>query len=112
MRDKRIKSCPNAACEHNINRKTHKYTAEDHYCSICSSELVFACARCLGPLTDEGPKHKICRKCEGEIADRKAKAKKIVYKVGAGAGTLGTGIIAIAKSGKLKKVLEIRKFIK
>lgn len=112
MKDKRVKSCPNIACEHNINQKAHKYSAGDRYCSACSTELVFACSRCLGPLTDDGPKHKICGNCEGEIADRKVKIKKIGGSIVAGMGTLGAGIVAISKKGKFKRMLEIKKFIK
>lgn len=78
-KDKRVKGCPNPACKK--AEKKAKFKAEENYCPICGSELVIVCAKCHGPLDDEGPEHRICDGCEADMHDRKAKitdgAKKI-----------------------------------
>lgn len=97
MKDKRVKCCPNEACSHDLKRKKPTYSVEDRFCKSCGTELALACARCLGPLSDRGPKHKICERCEAEIADKKAKAKETGGKALAGAGAVALAVVKFIK---------------
>ncbi len=101
MKDSRIKCCSNCNCEHNKNRKDHRYSAADRFCTACGSELTFACKGCLGPVIDQGPDHKLCSACEAERADKKARredaGKKVIATVSLG---LAATVTFIAKHGK------------
>lgn len=95
-KDKRVKGCSNPDCE-KANKKA-KFKAEENYCSICGSTLVYVCAQCHGPLDDEGPDHRICGGCEATNNDRKAKAINGVKKaVGVVGGVTLTAFGVLAK---------------
>lgn len=106
-KDKRTKCCPNEICENGRNRKKNKYGADSQYCDACGSELVLVCSKCLGPIADEGPKHKICATCEAKTADRNDKIKKIGGRIVVGAGALGTAAVAFVRNGGAKKAANI-----
>ena len=93
-KDKRIKGCSNPLCQ-KAERKS-KFKAEENFCPICGSELVFVCAKCHGPLEDERPNHKICGGCEAAASDRKAKVIDGGKKMAA-----STGSVALAVAGVL-----------
>lgn len=112
MKDRRVKCCPNENCEHNRNRKKHLYNAKDRFCTSCGSELVFACAKCFGPISDDGPKHKICMSCEAKAEDRKEKVRAVGGKIAAGACAAGAGAAAFVRKDGVKKVVEIAAKIK
>ena len=99
-KDKRIKGCPNPDCE--CNRKKHKYTADDRFCTRCGSELVFVCKVCFKKLADEGPQHVICGKCAAERDDRRNDAHKRWANFGENlsraAKDAGNGVADAAKS--------------
>lgn len=111
MKDKRVKCCPNMQCEHNRERKKHRYCASDRFCSLCGNELVYACAKCFDSIADEGPAHRICASCEAKAEDRKDKAKKIGGRVAAGATVVGAAAQQFVKAGGLKKVADAAKKI-
>ena len=73
LKDKRIKCCSNSQCECYQNKKKHKYSANDRYCTLCGSGLVFVCSKCLEPITDDGPTREVCHSCEAKQRDRKDK---------------------------------------
>ena len=97
MKDKRVKCCPNEACGRDPKHKRPVFSAEDKYCTACGSELVFACSKCLGPLSDKGPGHRVCGGCEAKAADRKAKAKDVGGKVAGGVAAIGGLAIGFLK---------------
>ena len=68
-RDKRIKGCWNPKCKR--CKKHYKYKADEKYCSLCKSELVYVCSKCGGLLEDVGRKHTVCAKC---LANKEANA--------------------------------------
>ena len=93
-KDKRVKGCPNPNCP-KAEGKT-KYKSDDRYCVSCGNELVFVCAKCHGPLDDEGPKHRICAGCEAAAEDRKANGASMAKKASgflAGVMLIGIGFI-------------------
>lgn len=79
-KDKRVRGCSNPTCQK--AQEKAKFKAEENYCPICGSELVFVCAKCHGPLDDEGPRHKICAGCEATVNDRREKMADGAKKVG------------------------------
>lgn len=90
-KDKRVKGCSDPSCQK--AEKKVKFKAEENYCPICGSELVFVCSKCHGPLEDEGPNHRVCSGCEAVANDRKAKAIDGGKKVG---GVIGSVALAVA----------------
>lgn len=111
MKDKRIKCCPNTQCEHNQNRKKHRYCASDRFCSLCGNELVYVCAKCLNSIADDGPEHRVCAACEAKAEDRKDKVKKVGGGVATGAAALGAAARQFVKAGGVKKVADAAKKI-
>ena len=63
-RDSRKKGCPNEGCD--MNKKKHRFKADDKFCSKCGTELVFVCPKCFSRITDDGPHHKYCALCEAK----------------------------------------------
>lgn len=111
MKDRRVKCCPNTQCEHNQDRKKHRYSASDQFCSLCGNELVFVCAKCLDSIADEGPAHRVCASCEAKAEDRKEKVKKVGGGVAAGAAAVGAAAQKFVKAGGVKKIAEMAKKI-
>ncbi len=84
-KDKRIKACWNPKCK---RCKTHyKYKAADKYCSRCSKELVYVCAKCGSIMEDKGRKHTVCDRCierkKANAENRKKAAADVVSAIGA-----------------------------
>lgn len=92
-KDKRIKGCSNPLCQ-KAERKS-KFKAEENFCPICGSDLVFVCAKCHGPLEDEGPNRKICGGCEAAASDRKAKVIDGGKKMAASAGSVALAVAGV-----------------
>lgn len=92
-KDKRIKGCSNPLCQK--AEKKSKFKAEENFCPICGSELVFVCAKCHGPLEDEGPGHRTCCGCEAAASDRKAKVVDSGKKMAAGAGSAALAVASV-----------------
>lgn len=92
-KDKRTKGCSNPDCQ-KAERKA-KFKEEENFCPICSSELVFVCAKCHGPIDDEGPSHKICGSCEAASNDRKARVIDGGKKVAAGVGSVALTVAGV-----------------
>ena len=111
MKDKRVKCCPNTQCEHNQDRKKHRYRASDRFCSLCGNELVYVCAKCLNSIVDNGPAHRVCASCEAKAEDRKDKLKKVGSGVAAGTAAVGAAAQQFVKAGGAKKVAELAKRI-
>lgn len=93
MKDRRIKGCSNPLCQK--AEKKSKFKAEENFCPICGSELVFVCAKCHGPLEDEGSNHRTCSGCEAAASDRKAKAIDGGKKVAASAGGIALAVASV-----------------
>ena len=91
--DRRIKSCPNEACECHMKKK---YKADDQYCTKCGEPLIFVCAKCFCEIEDLGYKHIICKACEAKAQERKERIKDTVKTKGAkaigGATPIAVGI--------------------
>ena len=117
MADTRKKGCPNEGCKQ--HEKKIKMKADYGFCPICGSELVYVCTKCFDEIEDLGPKHKICKHCEIEAKDKrdqvvekvKGGAKKASGAVVAAGGAvvvgIGTRVLKDAKSGAIKKGVEI-----
>lgn len=56
---------------------------------------MFVCAKCHGPLEDEGPGHRTCGGCEAAASDRKAKVVDGGKKVAAGAGSVALAVAGV-----------------
>lgn len=53
------------------------------------------CAKCHGPLDDEGPGHKVCAGCEAAVNDRKEKVVDGTKKVGGVIASVAGAAVAI-----------------
>ena len=87
--DRRIKGCPNEACECHMKRK---YKVDDQYCTKCGAPLIFVCAKCFCEIEDLGHKHTICKACEAKAQERKEHIKDTVKTKGAKAIGVATPI--------------------
>lgn len=92
-KDKRAKGCSNPDCQK--AEKKVKFKAEENFCPICGSELVFVCAKCHGPLDDEGSEHRVCSSCEATTNDRKAMVIDGGKKFAVGAGSVVLAAISV-----------------
>lgn len=114
-KDNRKKGCPNINCQMNV--KKVKQTAENDFCPKCGTKLIFVCSKCFDEIEDLGKKHRICKKCEIEAAEKaakgKAKAKDIVGKGLKAVGTVAmVGVTAFTSEGGKqvrKKAAEVGK---
>lgn len=112
--DRRIKGCPNEACECHMKKK---YKADDQYCTKCGEPLIFVCAKCFCEIEDLGHKHIICKACEAKNQERKEHIKNIVKTKGAKAIGVATPIAVgigntLLKDGQKSAVNKGSKVIK
>lgn len=102
-KDKRVKGCPNVNCIKH-KEKVH-FNAEDKFCSECASELTFVCASCYGRIEDLDVSHRICKRCEIEKKDKRAKWKvDRIVNVAENTGKAIEKVADGAKSGKDKLI--------
>ncbi|RNL48085.1 hypothetical protein [Paraeggerthella hongkongensis] len=95
-KDKRVKGCSNPECPKAESKV--QYKSDECFCVTCGSELVFVCAKCHGPLDDEGAKHRVCAACEAAAEDKKAKIVDGAKKAGGVVvGVAGTAIAVLLK---------------
>lgn len=103
VKDHRKKGCPNEACER--NKKKIKLSATEEFCPKCGSKLVYVCTKCFKEIEDIDTKHKVCRLCEAQAADKKQKVGDIAKKAGGGV----VGIVAPVVIGVAQKVAKDEK---
>lgn len=108
-KDKRVKGCPNEACE--MHTKKKKQPAENDYCPKCGTKLIFVCEKCFCEIEDIDSKHKLCLRCEAEAAEKKEKMKDDVKNIGGKAAALGAAaagaVVGGAKNEALKKATKL-----
>ena len=63
-KDKRIKGCPDPGCERHTGH--YKYKADDRFCTLCGSQLVFVCAKCFKEIEDTEDHRRYCEDCKPE----------------------------------------------
>lgn len=92
-KDKRKKGCPNKKC---INY--HKVLFDPHIetCHACDSKLVFVCPKCFSKISDKGPDHVLCNRCE---AKKKDNFDKVLEVGGTAVAAVGTVAVTVIKLG-------------
>ena len=96
-KDKRVKGCPNEACE--MHTKKKKQPAENDYCPKCGAKLIFVCEKCFCEIEDIDSKHKLCLRCEAEASEKKEKMKEDVKNMGSKVVAFGAAGVAAVGAG-------------
>ena len=99
--DKRKKGCPNESCER--NQKKIKLAATEEYCPKCGTGLRFVCAKCFGEIEDRGAGHRICKRCEQELKDKRADAADKALKAGKKVAGIAAPVVAGVAGTVMKK---------
>ena len=110
-KDLRKKGCPNVDCERHT--KKIRLHSSEQFCPLCGSSLVYVCPKCFSEISDRGPEHKLCLRCEEEAYQKKKdfgdKAKKVASAIGAAATSFGAVFVASAKNEAVNTAIKAAK---